>query len=179
MNDAILLTEKAIARLPLAEVGQYKVRDVELKGFFVRIGKRTKTYMVQGEHWQDGCREFAAAKKLGEFNGISARDARVEAKALLAKIAKGERPDEPVKLKLGSITLRMAWDRYREAHMMRKGRAERTIENYQDYMERLLGDWLDWPLAKLGQQPDLVIARHDANRTGNVSSAIRLLVVSR
>jgi integrase len=45
--------------------------------------------------------------------------------------------------------------------MIRKGRAARTIENYQDYMERLLGDWLDWPLAKLGQRPNLVITRHE------------------
>ena len=161
MSETMLLTEKAIARLPLAETGQYKVRDVELKGFFVRIGKRTKTYMVQGEHWQDGCREFAVQKKLGEFNAISAREARTQAKEILVKFSKGERPDEPDKPRPGSITLRMAWDRYREAHMIRKGRAARTIENYQDYMERLLGDWLDWPLAKLGQRPNLVIARHE------------------
>lgn len=161
MSDTMLLSEKGIARLPLAETGQYKVRDVELKGFFVRIGKRTKTYMVQGEHWQDGCREFAVQKKLGEFNAISARDARTKAKEMLVKFTKGERPDEPDKPRPGAITLRMAWVRYRDAHMIRKGRAVRTIENYQDYMERLLGDWLDWPLAKLGQRPNLVIARHE------------------
>lgn len=161
MSDTMLLTEKAIARLPLAETGQYKVRDVELKGFFVRIGKRTKTYMVQGEHWHDGCREFAVQKKLGEFNALSARDARTKAKEMLVKFAKGERPDEPDKPRPGAITLRMAWVRYRDAHMIRKERAARTIENYQDYVERLLGDWLDWPLAKLGQRPNLVIARHE------------------
>lgn len=161
MSETMLLTEKGIARLPLAEAGQYKVRDVELKGFFVRIGKRTKTYMVQGEHWHDGCREFAVQKKLGEFNALSARDARTKAKEMLVKFAKGERPDEPDKPRPGAITLRMAWVRYRDAHMIRKERAARTIENYQDYVERLLGDWLDWPLAKLGQRPNLVIARHE------------------
>jgi hypothetical protein len=179
MSDTMLLTEKAIARLPLAEAGQYKVRDVELKGFFVRIGKRTKTYMVQGEHWQDGCREFAVQKKLGEFNAISARDARTKAKEMLVKFAKGERPDEPDKPRPGAITLRMAWVRYRDAHMIRKGRAARTIENYQDYMERLLGDWLDWPLAKLGQRPNLVIARHEELSANNgpyiANSAMKVL----
>jgi hypothetical protein len=161
MSDMMLLTKKSIARLPLAEAGQYKVRDVELKGFFVCIGKRTKTYMVQGEHWQDGCREFAVQKKLDEFAAISARDARTKAKEMLVKLTKGERPDEPDKPRPGAITLRMAWVRYCDAHMIRKGRAARTIENYQDYIERLLGDWLDWPLAKLGQRPNLVIARHE------------------
>jgi hypothetical protein len=36
----ILLTDKAIARLPTPEEGWYLARDTELKGFFVVIGKR-------------------------------------------------------------------------------------------------------------------------------------------
>jgi hypothetical protein len=34
------------------------VRDSELPGFFVLIGKRRKTFMAQGEFWRDGVREF-------------------------------------------------------------------------------------------------------------------------
>jgi integrase len=45
--------------------------------------------------------------------------------------------------------------------MIRKGRNEGTIENYRDHMERLLSDWLDKPLARLGRQPQLVAERHD------------------
>jgi integrase len=161
MSDLMLLTDKAIAKLPFAQHGQYKVRDAELKGFFVRVGKRSKTYMVQGEHWRDGFREFAAQKKLGEFGGVSARDARVKAKEALVGFTRGERPGLPMRVAHGAITLRGAWDRYRDAHMTRKGRAERTIENYRDYMERLLGDWLDQPLAKIGLRPDMLIERHD------------------
>lgn len=161
MSETLLLTDKAIARLPYAEVGQYKVRDVELKGFFLRVGKRTKTYMVQGEHWRDGFREFSIQKKLGDFGRISARDARTKAKQALGSFAKGERPGFPLRVAQGAITLRGAWERYRDAHMVRRGRADRTIENYRDYLERLLGDWLDQPLAKLGQRPDLVIERHE------------------
>ncbi len=43
--------------------------------------------------------------------------------------------------------------------MKRKGPG--TIENYRDHMERLLKDWLDKPLARLGPQPTLVVERHD------------------
>jgi integrase len=161
MSELMLLTDKAIAKLPFAQDGQYKVRDAEIKGFFVRIGKRTKTYMVQGEHWRDGFREFAAQKKLGEFGSVSARDARVKAKEALVGFTRGERPGLPMRVAHGAITLRGAWERYRDAHMVRKGRAERTVENYSDYMERHLGDWLDQPLAKLGLRPDLVIERHE------------------
>jgi len=161
MSDVMLLTEQAIFRLPMAQEGQYKVRDAEIKGFFVRVGKRKKSYMVQGELWRDGCREFSAQKKVGEFGLISARDARTKAKEYLIKFSKGEVPGDVTRPRPGAITLRMAWDRYRVAHMERKGRAQRTIENYQDYVERLLGDWLEWPLAKFGQRPDLVVIRHE------------------
>jgi hypothetical protein len=40
---------KAILNLPFAAAGQRLVRDVELSGFFVVVGKRTKTFMIQGD----------------------------------------------------------------------------------------------------------------------------------
>jgi hypothetical protein len=45
----ILLTDKAIARLPSPKDGWYLARDTELKGFFVVVGKRKRTFTVQGE----------------------------------------------------------------------------------------------------------------------------------
>lgn len=161
MTEMLLITDKAVARLPFADTGQYNVHDAELRGFFVRVGKRSKTYMVRGEHWQDGFREFCVKKKLGEFGGVSAREARTKAKEALVGFTRGERPGMPIRVSQGAITLRGAWERYRDAHMLRKGRAERTVENYADFMERLLGDWLDVPLAKLGARPDMIIERHE------------------
>src|SRR5262245_14475253 len=76
-------------------------------------------------------------------------------------MTRGQRPGEAPKIKPGSITLRQAWERYRDAHMKRKGRNPGTIENYRDHMERLFEDWLDKPLARLGRQPTLVVERHD------------------
>ena len=58
-------------------------------------------------------------------------------------------------------TLKQAWERYRDGHMKRKGRSGGTIENYRDHVERLMSDWLDFPLSKFGLQPDLVRARHE------------------
>ncbi|MGJ5199630.1 integrase arm-type DNA-binding domain-containing protein [Bradyrhizobium sp. HKCCYLRH1030] len=155
-----ILTDKSIARLSAGEK-QYKVRDSELPGFFVLVGKRRKTFMAQGEFWRDGVREFTAQVKLGEFGDITTRQARAGAKEALGSIAKGQRPGEAPTISRGSITLRQAWERYRDAHMERKGRSSGTIGNYQDHMERLFKDWLDNPLARLGRQPNLVIERHD------------------
>lgn len=160
-DQTLLIADKALARLPYAVSGQYKVYDTELKGFLVVVGKRTKTFAAQGAFWRDGVREFAARKKIGEVGDITSREARAKAKDILATIAKGERPGEERKVRPGAVTLRKAWERYRDGHMIRKVRDARTIENYRDHMERLFADWLDQPLGKLGRQPKLVADRHD------------------
>lgn len=160
-NEKILLTDKAIAKLPLSKGAKYYVRDTELAGFMVIVGKRSKTFAVQGDFWREGVREFSVRTKLGEFGDIATREARSKAKEALGSIARGDRPGEEAKTKPGSITLKQAWERYRDDHMIRKGRDARTIENYRDHMERLFADWLDKPLARLGRQPNLVVDRHN------------------
>ena len=160
-DQSLEISDKAVGRLPYAKEGQYKVLDTELKGFVVVIGRRKKTFAAQGAFWRDGVREFAARKKIGEFCDMTSREARAKAKDILAAIAKGQRPGDTAPIRKGAVTLREAWDRYRSAHMLRKGRSEGTIENYRDHMERLFGDWLDKPLARLGRQPTLVGERHD------------------
>ena len=137
------------------------MRDTEVAGFFVLIGKRRKSFMAQGEFWRDGVREFAAQVKLGEFGDLSTREARSKAKDALGSIARGQRPGESPRSISGSVTLRQAWERYRDAHMRRKGRNAGTIENYRDHMERLFANWLDKPLARLSRQPNLVLERHE------------------
>jgi hypothetical protein len=163
------LTDKVITRLPLSDDGQYIVRDTELPGFFIRIGARTKTFTVQGEFWKDGKRH---TKKIaiGSSDELSTRDARVAAKAALAKIAKGEFAEEPkpeAAKPTADITLRQAWARYKTAHLERKKRSEGTIAGYTDHVERLLADWLDRPLRELGEDPSLVSKRHDDLTAGS------------
>jgi hypothetical protein len=62
---------------------------------------------------------------------------------------------------LEQITLRQAWARYRTAHLVRKGRSQRTIDGYRDHVERLFAGWLDLPLQELGMDPGKVVMRHD------------------
>lgn len=164
MGDAakkVLLTDAAVARLPLAMNGQYKVRDTEQAGFFVLVGKRSRTYMAAGEFWREGHREFTATAKLGLAEHLSARDARKKAKDAVGKIARGERPGEEGAPRRGELTLREAWERYKEAHLIRKNRGPRTVKGYQDHMDQHFADWLDRPLARLGRNPQLVTERHD------------------
>ena len=164
------LTDKALEKLPLATDGQYVVRDTELKGFLVVVGKRRKTFTVKGEGWQNGKRKNVYAA-IGLVGDITARDARLAAKDALVRIAKGLpaiETEEPVESEASEapsadqgITLWVAWERYLEAHLVRKGRSARTIASYTDHVGRILKPWRDLPLKVLGEDPSLVAKRHD------------------
>jgi site-specific recombinase XerD len=171
----ILLTDKAIGRLPAPKDGWYLARDSELKGFFVVVGKRKRTFTVQGDLRQGGKRASSIRVAIGDASEISTRTARATAKDYLAQISRGQHPKaekrgsgagktategEAAALS-GGITLRQAWERYRDAHMIRKGRSERTIESYRDHVERIFVEWLNSPLQELGLDPAKVVTKHD------------------
>lgn len=161
----VSLNEKAIARLPLATDGQYKVRDTDLKGFYLLIGKRRRTYMIQGDLRQQGKRAASIKVSVGDAEQMSARDARTTAKTYLAEISRGRHPKAPevaAPLPPGAeVTLRVAWARYLEGHMIRKGRSENTIRNYRTHVEKNFAEWLDLPVAELANDPARVADMHE------------------
>jgi integrase len=168
----LALTDRAIIALPLTTSGQQLVRDTELSGFFVMVGKRRKTFMVQADLRAHGKRQSIRVK-VGEVGQLKTREARGRAKTLLGSIAKGVDPRAKTSTQAdgkqvgtngsgaSDPTLRAAWARYRDAHLKRKGRSDGTIENFRDHVERLMADWLDEPLTVLGEDPSLVALRHE------------------
>lgn len=173
----LALTDKAIIALPFASSGQQIVRDTELPGLFVMVGKKRKTFMVQGDLRLNGKRQSIRIK-VGEVGDLKTREARARAKELLGSIARGvdPRPKAQTCETPGgetnqgpsiSPTLRTAWARYRDSHLKRKGRSDGTIANVRDHVERLMADWLDQPLSVLGNDPSLVASRHEQITTEN------------
>ena len=158
-DTRLALTDKSVSSLPLAEKGQYLARDTDLKGFFVLIGRTRKTYTIQGDLRRDGLRK-SIRLAVGHAGEINAREARAKAKEWLGKIASGQHPHEERRREDGP-TLRDAYQRYLEVHMIRKGRSPGTIANLRDHMERVLKDWLDLPLKTIGNNPAMVAERHD------------------
>ena len=175
MTDVrISLTDKAIAQLPAPKDGWYLARDTELKGFFVVIGKRWRTFTVQGDLRRGGKRASSIRVSIGDASEMSTRAARATAKEYLALISRGRHPkddkraEEPhpvpaiaVGGRVASITLRQAWDRYLDAHLIRKNRSEKTIEGYRDHVERIFAEWLDDTLHELATNPARVAKKHD------------------
>ena len=166
-DTRLILTDRSIGGLPLAVSSQYFARDTELAGFAVLVGKRRKTFVVQGDI-RKGKQRLSIRLKVGAVGEKTTREARAEAKELLGKIAKGIDPRENnpqldvAEPQPGEIpTLRQAWQRYLDAHVVRKSLSGTTIKNYRDHVERLMADWLDQPLSVLGLEPNLVASRHD------------------
>ena len=165
-HSRLSFSDRAIGALPFAASGQHIVRDEDVPGFFLLVGTRSKTFMIQGDLWENGKRRTIRVK-VGEMGKIATREARAKAKVLLGSISDGvdprPKPQEPADPPPNGSdpTLKQAWERYRDGHMTRKGRSGGTIENYRDHVERLMSDWLDFPLSKFGLQPDLVRARHE------------------
>ena len=73
----IRLTDVAIRQFPLAETGQRKIRDEILPGFGLIVGKRTKSFFVM--YGKD-----RRTKTLGQWPDVTLKDARQEAKRILA-----------------------------------------------------------------------------------------------
>lgn len=168
----IALNDKAIAQLPTPEDGWYLARDTELKGFFVVVGKRKRTFTVQGDLRQRGKRASTVRVSIGDASELTTRAARAIAKEYLAQISKGQHPKARKDGKAeqaetdgnGAVavaTLKQAWQRYLEAHLIRKGRSEKTISGYRDHVERLFSEWLDTPLLDLANDPGRVAKKHD------------------
>jgi integrase len=158
------LTDREIAELPLSASGQYIVRDVELSGFFVLVGKLKKTFMVQAD-LRTKTRRRSIRIKIGVAGEMTARKARAAAMEALGKLARGQDPresQEKATQKSVEPTLQEAWQRYRASHMERKGRSARTIENYRDHVERLMAEWQHLSLAELSSNPKVVIERHES-----------------
>ena len=109
---------------------------------------------------------------IGDASELTTRAARAIAKEYLAQISKGQHPRarqdgsaEQVETDrngaVATVTLKQAWQRYLEAHLIRKGRSEKTISGYRDHVERLFAEWLDTPLLDLAKDPGRVAEKHD------------------
>jgi integrase len=170
MSDIrIPLSDKTIAQLPTPADGWYLARDTELKGFFVVVGKKKRTFTVQGDIRQGGKRASSIRVSIGDTRELTTRAARTIAKEYLAQISKGQHPKVAKQVSsqvennvpVSTTTLRQAWQRYLEAHLIRKGRSEKTISGYRDHVERLFAEWLDTPLIELSMDPARVARKHD------------------
>lgn len=156
MNEIVELTDKIVRGKPPATGGQYLVRDASLPGFFVVVGKRTKTFTVQCDVKDELGRRRTKKVAIGQVGELSVAQARAKAKATLGALqVKGKFEERRKEWTLGE-----AWDHMREFELPAKGSRPRTIDGYEKTIRRLMGDWRDVPLRKFADKPHLVTERH-------------------
>ncbi|MFN8180135.1 MAG: hypothetical protein U0167_19555 [bacterium] len=166
------LTDALARKLEFTLQGQHVVRDTELPGFRLVVGKTAKTWSAQRDVRDGKERVRTERKTFGRVDALSCRDARQQARAWLgepmaARLAatngSSSNGNGAANARNGVITLRTAWERYLTSHLEpkveRRERSPRTVEAMQHDIEKHLAAWLDLPLASIGKER--VADRHE------------------
>ncbi len=147
----VKLTDKALAAIELPDdVPQLLVRDLEVVGFAVVIGKNKRTFVAEGR--VDGVQRRKTIGVLGQprADGIpwTPQLARAEAKVVLADMSRGVDPTQERRKRLEGPTLRDALDLHL-AKMRKDESRPRSIEVVKHETEKHLKDWLGSTLASI------------------------------
>jgi integrase len=138
------LTDDFVKRLPFAGqpgsppgLSQYIVRDSEAPGFFLVVGKRSKTYTAAADATIDGCRQ-SSRETFGRAGDpdVTAAGARRAAKDWITGVQAKSRMREPQQSKC--ITLAEAFKEHRRRCVTR-GRQPATLYHYDRTMAGALG----------------------------------------
>src|SRR5690242_6437668 len=149
----VKLTEKSLAAIELPDgVAQLLVRDAEVTGFGVVIGKNKRTFIVEGR--VDGTQRRKAIGVAGELDKDGTpwtpQLARAEAKRILADMSRGQDPTEERRQRREGPTLDDALSLHL-SKMSHDGSRPRSIEVVKSETKKHLAAWLDRPLALLSR----------------------------
>lgn len=128
------LTKTYVDSTPFTDKGQEVHWDSELKGFGLRIGARSKSFVVQ--------KSGKGIKTIGRYGVLTVAQARQLGQDILADIVNDRLGQAP------SLTLRKAMQEY-VGGMRNAGRSPRSIADLEYRLENYLTDWLDRPLANI------------------------------
>lgn len=155
------LTKSSVEQEACRDGRAYFVWDTEQPGFGLRVGRSTKSFVVQRDLPGGRSRRVT----IGRYPAWSVPEARKEARALIVQFDRGVDPAVARReAAVRGITLREA----RAAHvdrMRHRDCSPRSIECLEGEVERHLGDWLDRPLREIS--PADVQRRHRRITTGS------------
>jgi len=149
----IKLNDNSLNRIELPDgVPQLLVRDTELVGFAVVVGKTKRTFIVEGR--VDGVQRRKAIGVLGVPRDDGApwttKLARLEARQLLGDMTRGVDPTAERRARSEGPTLNDAL----ALHLAKMGKDEsrpRSIEVVKHETKKHLGEWLDRTLASISR----------------------------
>ncbi len=151
------LTKTYVDSIPLMEKGQAFYRDPELRGFALRVGTNSKTYIAESK-----VNGKAVRVTIGKHGVFTPEQARIEARQILGTMARGINPtDEKRDRRARAVSLQHVLDDFLQT---RNALKPRTVSDYRYVMGRYLSDWLNKPITDITK--DMIEKRHIAIATG-------------
>ncbi|MBN8944939.1 MAG: site-specific integrase [Rhizobiales bacterium] len=162
-SGAVRITKRVLDQADLSR-GRHQIWDSELKGFGVQVeASGTKTYMVRYRPkglGRDGPRRFF---KIGRHGDLTADEARLQAKAILGRVASGEDPAakqvearaDHVRRK-EALTFKALGERFLREHVEAK-RKGRTLASYTTLL-------IHHAYPVVGDEPAAAITRADLSQ---------------
>ncbi len=168
------LTKSLVDKQPFTESGQKFYRDSELHGFGLKVGQKTKTYIVEARVKKTG---KSIRKTIGSYEVFNPDEARAIAKKMLGKMAEGINPhDEGKEAKAKSLTLEQVYQQYKGIRKLKPS----TLKNSDYILKQVFSDWHDKPLSEITR--DMVLKRHGevaknsgANHADNAMERLRTI----
>lgn len=140
-------TAQFVRDLPLSVVGQHTLFDKNLPGFGLRVGKRRKTYFVDGRvNGKTRQVTIGRAAAKGERGGLTLQEARALAKKRIAEMIDGKDRNAELRIERAKLmTLSQAVDGWLDERSHRAS----TAMHYRNTMQREFGDWHDMELRRI------------------------------
>ncbi|WP_372625062.1 integrase arm-type DNA-binding domain-containing protein [Falsiroseomonas sp.] len=148
------LTDNSIQRHALAPPGrQLVLRDTQ-PGFFLLVGQRSRTWMIQCDVRDPLGTRRTVKEKIGEWPALTARDARARAKARIGELqAEGRAPERRPDSTLGD-----AWQHLEKTDGPKL--RPNTLDGYRQLFDRRMKKWTDTALVRFADNPHLVAEEH-------------------
>lgn len=139
------LTQAAVNRLADDHPTGTQIYDADVSGLRIVVGSKSSSYKLVGRI-NDGSERYVSII-IGRTDEMSLKTARDKAAELKLALRRGEDPRAP---KRSTPSLRMAWERYKEARGPELQPS--TLVWYEEKVLRVLKPILDIPLDKLDRE---------------------------
>lgn len=150
-NPKIKISKTTVDNLPMMVEGQAIYWDATLPGFGIRVGQKSKAYIIQKK-----INGKAIRYTLGLWGQITPDQARRLAMEKLAEMTKGLNPAEVKReAKIKSVTLQEVFEDYKEA---RKDLKPKTLYDYKNCFNACFEDWKNKPITEITK--DMIERQH-------------------
>lgn len=157
----IRLSKRTIDAIESPASGQVLYRDLDLTGFGLRVGTRSRVFFAEAQ-----VRRRTVRVTLGKYGPITPERARKLALKALSEMAEGHDPNGDRRAaKLRDLTTKEAFDAFFEG---RTTLSPTSVPNYRRSIDIYLKDWRDLPLTEITRR--MVLDRH--RKVGEVNGLV-------